>query len=226
MRPLKKLYFLVWICRKHGPFQCEWSSSTQKGLGAWGPREKISFEKGESIRKEQRSLKTSHLDSPVLPRASLFRWFQPGPLCPSAEAAGWIMDWEERLGRSLRLIGWPVVGSKSPRWLWMSIPAEGHPAGPSTFWIWFGKRQEQDGPLLSHHLRQLHRMQGLVPAPRPQWRLCVCCHLPACGASVTGSLQETARDLRTFLPKWGGAEEVVAPSKGLDPGHFSFLVVS
>lgn len=57
--------------------------SVRKSLGAQDPREKISFEKGESILQEQRSQKTSHLDSPVLPRASLFRWFQPalsGPL--------------------------------------------------------------------------------------------------------------------------------------------------
>lgn len=46
--------------------------SVRKGWGAQGPREKISFEKGECILQEQRSWKTSHLASPVLPKASLF----------------------------------------------------------------------------------------------------------------------------------------------------------
>lgn len=136
------------------------------------------------------------------------------------------MDWEERLGRSLRLIGWPVVGSKSPRWVRMSIPAEGHPAGPETFWIWIGKRQEQDGPLLPRHLSRRYSVQGLTVAPRPQRLLCVCRHLPACNVSAKGSLRKTEGELRTPLPKWGGAGEVVAPNENWYPGHLYFLVVS
>lgn len=98
------------------------------------------FWKWGSVCKEQGSLKTSYLNSTVLPRASLILCFQQHLFFSLADSAymnnGLGMDvWKQALDWLADL--WLVTSY--PDRCWLCIPGEGHAAGISASQTWIGK---------------------------------------------------------------------------------------